>query len=78
MPVLPITHRPGVHCASTGLRDLAAFHGLDWSEAMCFGLGAGLGLWYLSLPGLSPSRMVHVRSADIEEQLFTRIDIDFR
>jgi len=78
MPVLPITHRPGVHCASTGLRDLAAFHGLDWSEAMCFGLGAGLGLWYLSLPGLSPSRMVHVRSADIEEQFFTRIDIDFR
>ena len=77
MPVLPVTHRPGVHCASTGLRDLAAFHGLDWSEALCFGLGAGLGIWYLALPGLSPSRMVHVRSADIEAQFFTRIGADF-
>ena len=77
MPILPITHSPGVHCASTALRDLAAFHGLDWSEALCFGLGAGLGIWYLALPGVSPSRMVHVRSEDIEAQFFTRIGLDF-
>lgn len=77
MPDLTITHRPGVHCASTGLRDLAAFHGCDWSEALCFGLGAGLGIWYLSLPGLTPSRMVHVRSADIEARFFARIGVDF-
>ncbi|ACL04370.1 BtrH N-terminal domain-containing protein [Desulfatibacillum aliphaticivorans] len=62
---------PGRHCASSGLRNLAAFHGLGWSEAMCFGLGAGLGVWYIK--SKSPSRMVHVRSADIEEQFFIRI-----
>lgn len=77
MPNLAIPHKPGVHCASTGLRDLAAYHGLEWSEAMCFGLGAGLGIWYLSVPGLSPSRMVHARSADIEARFFDRAGIDF-
>lgn len=64
-------HTPGLHCASTGLRNLATFHGLGWSEAMCFGLGAGLGIWYLR--SKSPSRMIHVRSADIEERFFLHI-----
>lgn len=64
-------HTPGRHCASTGLRNLAAFHGLNWSEAMCFGLGAGLGIWYLK--SKTPPRMIHVRSADIEERFFMNI-----
>lgn len=72
-----VHHRPGRHCASTAIRDLVNFHGIQWSEAMCFGIGAGLGIWYLSLPGQSPSRMVHVRSADIESQFFSRIGVDF-
>ena len=62
---------PGRHCASSGLRNLSAFHGLGWSEAMCFGLGAGLGIWYIK--SKNPSRMIHVRSADLEEQFFIRI-----
>ena len=53
------------------------FHGVQLSEAMCFGIGAGLGIWYLDLAGSSPSRLVHVRSADIEEQFFTRIGYPF-
>jgi hypothetical protein len=77
MPLLDVHHRPGNHCASTGIRDMVNYHGLDWSEAMCFGIGAGLGIWYLDLPGQSPSRMVHVRSADIESQFFQRIGIPF-
>ncbi|MBI9076978.1 MAG: BtrH N-terminal domain-containing protein [Desulfatibacillum sp.] len=63
---------PGRHCASSGLRNLAAHHGLGWTEAMCFGLGAGLGVWYIK--SKSPSRMIHVRSADLEEQFFIRIN----
>ena len=44
---------------------------------MCFGIGAGLGIWYLDLAGISPSRLIHVRSADIEEQFFRRIGCPF-
>jgi len=44
---------------------------------MCFGLGAGLGIWYISFPSISPSRMVHVRSLDIEDRFFNRIGQPF-
>lgn len=77
MTLLTVTHKVGRHCASTGMRDLLDHHGIAWSEAMCFGIGAGLGLWYLDMPGNSPSRLMHTRSADIEEQFFRRMGIDF-
>ena len=73
MVLIPVRHHPGRHCASTGIRDLVNFHGINWSEAMCFGIGAGLGIWYLDLAGSSPTRLIHVRSADIEEQFFKSI-----
>lgn len=62
---------PGRHCASSGLRNLASFHGLGWSEALCFGLGAGLGIWFVK--SKNPSRMIHVRSFDLEERFFIQI-----
>lgn len=77
MVLIPVRHHPGRHCASTGIRDLVNFHRIGWSEAMCFGIGAGLGIWYLDLAGISPSRLIHVRSADIEEQFFRRIGHPF-
>ena len=77
MPILNVTHCPGRHCASTGISDLMRFHGNNLSEAMCFGLGAGLGIWYLSPSGTTPSRMVHVRTADLEAQFFKGIGYPF-
>lgn len=74
---IPHTHIPGNHCGSTALSDLARFHGLPWSEAMCFGLGSGLGLFYGKIPGMSPTRLVHVRSGGFEEQFFKRIGDHF-
>ncbi len=71
--MVPVMHHPGRHCASTGICNLMNFHGIKWSEALCFGIGAGLGIWYLDLAGPSPSRLVHVRSADIEQQFFRQI-----
>lgn len=71
--MLSVTHQPGRHCGSTGIQSLLAFHGINLTEAMCFGLGTGLGLWYLADPDLPASRMVHVRSADLEIQFFTRL-----
>ncbi len=76
--LIPPTHTPGRHCASTSLADLVNFHGLPWSEAFCFGLGSGLGLWYLGVPGMNPSRIVHVRSGGFEQQFFERIGVPFR
>lgn len=71
--LIPHTHQPGNHCGSTALADLARFHGLPWSEAMCFGLGGGLGLFYGKVPGMSPTRLVHVRSSGFESRFFERI-----
>jgi hypothetical protein len=77
MVMLHNAHRPGNHCASSAIRDLADFYGLDLNEPMCFGIGAGLGLWYLENNNLPASRMIHVRSIDIEAQFFQRIGVPF-
>lgn len=64
------THRVGVHCGSSAIRDLIEFHGTVLSEAFCFGLGSGLGITYLELPGTPIPFMVHVRSLGFEERVF--------
>lgn len=61
-------HVPGHHCGSTALRNLVAFHGLDLSEEMAFGLGAGACFYYVVLEGQSPSRFTNGRVARLEEQ----------
>ncbi len=62
------THVPGNHCGSTALRNLLAFHGREYSEAMAFGLGAGACFYYVVLDGQSPSRFTNGRTARLEEQ----------
>ncbi|HEV2727566.1 MAG TPA: BtrH N-terminal domain-containing protein, partial [Solirubrobacterales bacterium] len=61
------THTPGHHCGSTALRNLLAFHGVEISEEMAFGLGAGAGFYYLALEDGSPSRWFNGRTARLEE-----------
>jgi hypothetical protein len=68
MPSVPgYTHTPGNHCGSTALRNLLAFHGVQVSEEMAFGLGAGAGFYYLAIDGTSPSRWFNGRTARLEE-----------
>lgn len=68
MPSVPgFVHTPGNHCGSTALRNLLAFHGVDVSEEMAFGLGAGAGFYYLALDDTSPSRWFNGRTARLEE-----------
>jgi hypothetical protein len=68
MPSVPgFVHTPGHHCGSTALRNLLAFHGVEISEEMAFGLGAGPGFYYLALDGTSPSRWFNGRTARLEE-----------
>jgi hypothetical protein len=61
------SHRPGVHCGSTALADALRVRGLDLSEPMAFGLGAGLGFYYLTGPSLSPTHLFLGRQWPLEE-----------
>lgn len=70
-------HRPGRHCGSSAIRDLLEFHGLNVTEAFCFGLGAGLGITYVQQPRTETPFMVHVRSMGFEEKVFSTLDIPF-
>jgi butirosin biosynthesis protein H-like/uncharacterized protein DUF4872 len=68
MPQVPgFVHTPGHHCGSTALRNLLAFHGVEISEEMAFGLGAGAGFYYLAMDDASPSRWFNGRTARLEE-----------
>jgi hypothetical protein len=78
--------RSGNHCGSTALRNMLAFGGLECSEELVFGLGAGACFYYVVLDGESPSRFTNGRTARLEEQfveltgaplvLETRDDLD--
>src|SRR6476660_9345725 len=68
MPSVPgYTHTPGHHCGSTALRNLLGFHGIEISEEMAFGLGAGACFYYVALNEASPTRWVNGRTARLEE-----------
>ncbi|HEY5815361.1 MAG TPA: BtrH N-terminal domain-containing protein [Solirubrobacterales bacterium] len=68
MPTVPgYAHMPGNHCGSTALRNLLAFHGVEISEEMAFGLGAGACFYYVTIEDASPTRWFNGRTARLEE-----------
>jgi hypothetical protein len=64
-------HIPGIHCGSVTLRDVMTYYGYHWSEAMCFGIGAGLGFYYSVNDEISPTRMIFVRGPGMEPAFFS-------
>ncbi|HEY0391301.1 MAG TPA: BtrH N-terminal domain-containing protein [Solirubrobacterales bacterium] len=60
-------HTPGHHCGSTALRNLLAHQGVQISEEMAFGLGAGACFYYVALEDASPTRWFNGRTARLEE-----------
>jgi hypothetical protein len=60
-------HEPGVHCGTTALADALRLRGVRISEPMAFGLGAGLGFYYLVSPALSPTHLLCGRTLRLEE-----------
>lgn len=72
-----VCHRTGNHCGSTAIRDILEFHGLPMTEAMCFGLGGGLGVTYSKTPFEGLPYIVHVRSMGFEPRVFENLGIDF-
>ncbi|MBI4228663.1 MAG: BtrH N-terminal domain-containing protein [Deltaproteobacteria bacterium] len=67
-------HIPGLHCGSVALRDVITYYGYQLSEAMCFGLGSGLGFFYTQNKDMSPTRLIHLRGAGMEPNFFSLID----
>ncbi len=68
IPTVPgYTHTPGHHCGSTALRNLLAFHGVEISEELAFGLGAGACFYYVTIEDASPTRWFNGRAARLEE-----------
>jgi butirosin biosynthesis protein H-like/uncharacterized protein DUF4872 len=61
-------HVPGNHCGSTALRNLLAHHGVELTEEMAFGLGAGPCFYHLPVEGGSPSRFTNGRTSRLEEE----------
>ena len=64
-------HIPGIHCGSVTLRDVMTYFGYPWSEAMCFGIGGGLGFYYSVNDDISPTRMIFVRGPEMEPSFFS-------
>src|SRR5689334_9337434 len=60
-------HLPGNHRGSTALRNLLGYHGVEVSEEMAFGLGAGASFYFVALEEASPSRWLNGRAARLEE-----------
>jgi len=61
-------HYPGVHCESTALRDVFAYHGTELGEPMEFGLGEGLNLIYWKSKQM-PFPFVGGRTKDLTSNL---------
>jgi len=59
-------HRPGVHCGTAALADALRVRGVSLSEPMAFGLGAGLGFYYLVSPAFSPTHLFQGRALHLE------------
>lgn len=62
-------HRAGVHCGSTAISDLLRFYGLDYSEALCFGLGSGLAFYYMRGDKFYPTHQIAGRTLTLEPDL---------
>lgn len=67
-------HIPGVHCGSVTLRDVMTYYGYNWSEAMCFGIGGGLGFYYTIRQDVNPSHMIFVRGPLMETTFLSIVD----
>jgi hypothetical protein len=70
------THVPGNHCGSTALRNLFRFHGVELTEEMAFGLGAGACFYYVALDGQTPSRFTNGRTSKLEEEFVELTGLD--
>ncbi len=75
--VAGFTHRPGLHCGSTAMADALRLVGVDLTEELALGLGAGPSFLYFQSPALSPSHFFLGRTASFEHDLCARLGVRF-
>jgi hypothetical protein len=68
-------HIDGWHCGSTALRNACRYVGVELSEPICFGLGAGAGFFYLKSDRFSPRRIFNGRSAALVPPFFHHLGL---
>jgi hypothetical protein len=70
---------PGEHCGSTAMRNLL-FHycGLELSEEVVFGLGAGIDFLFFKTEQIQPSTLTFGRSVGMEQDLAAALGVDYR
>jgi hypothetical protein len=69
----------GEHCGSTATRNLLYHYcGLDLSEPVIFGLGAGMESIFIKVNGLTPAISIFGRSISMEADALNALGIDYR
>jgi len=72
-------NRPGEHCGSTAMRNLLGHYcGLELSEAMVFGLGAGIDCVYLDGVARQPGVLLFGRGVTMESDAARALGVDYR
>lgn len=75
MPSLPdFEHIVGAHCSSTSVQNVLRYDGIALSEAMVFGLGSGLGFFYIHDDTGSPTHRFNGRAADLEGNFYRTVE----
>ncbi len=70
-------HQPGFHCASSAIRNVLAFWGIQVSEPTVIGLGRAPGFFYMIL-NQRPSRLIHTRCPALEDNFFRTVGMKFQ
>jgi len=68
-------HMDGWHCGSTAIRNACRYVGVELSEPICFGLGAGAGFFFLKSDQFSPSRIFNGRSPALVPPFFRHLGL---
>ena len=70
---------PGEHCGSTATRNLLYHYcGIELSESVIFGLGAGLESMFIKVDTLDPAISIFGRSISMEADALGALGIDYR
>lgn len=66
-------HAVGAHCSSSSIASVLRYDGQPLSEAMAFGLGSGMGFYYVHAPAGSPTHRFNGRAADLEGNFYRHV-----
>ena len=74
MYILNWKNKTGVHCGSVAIRNVVNYFGVDYEEAICFGIGSGIGFFYTKNKKGKPSEVIHLRAPNMEPNFFTNFE----